>query len=323
MHLTLETELTKSPLIDAYTPLLFVGSCFSENIGNGFQRSGMTVEVNPRGTLYNPVSIVDSIVQAVQKNNYTVEELFQNGELWNSWKAHSSLSSTSPYEVISNLDDADLRVRNILNKENAVLIVTLGTAQVFEFQGSIVGNCHKVAAAKFSNRRLSVEEVVDSLNKLMASLPEKCQVIFTISPVRYVREGLHQSHLSKSVLFLALDEIIAAHSNTHYFPAYEILNDELRDYRFFAEDLVHPGSVAIRIISKKFRDCFGTPELEERIKEWNELEKALNHRILFPETNEAAKFREHTLGKLRKYCRKYNVDLSSLPEDASLISARQ
>ena len=243
--------------------ILMLGSCFSDEIGEQMKQRNMSVTCNPFGTLYNPLSIANAIHSSfVHCTSYIVH----HDGLWHSMMHHGSFSRPTREEAEEAVKASIETMQNAL-QEATVVIVTFGTAWIYEMNGEIVGNCHKLPADRFTRRRLTVEEIVAAWQPIIERYPDK-HWIFTVSPIRHVKDGLHENQLSKATLLMAIEQLIdnrqsivpRQSSNRHYFPSYEILLDELRDYRFYADDLVHPSSLAVNYIWERFVDTFCTPQ---------------------------------------------------------------
>ena len=253
--------------------ILMLGSCFSDEIGRQMEERKMAVTCNPFGTLYNPLSIA----QAIQKTE--LPALIEHDGLWHSMAHHGSFSRATKAEAEEAVKGSIMMMQRAL-EEATVVIVTFGTAWVYELTDErmkeltnerIVGNCHKLPEKNFTRRRLSVEEIVDAWQPILAQYPDK-KWLFTVSPIRHIRDGLHENQLSKATLLMAVEAIRNQYSAISYFPSYEILLDELRDYRFFADDLVHPSTLAVEYIWERFCDTFCTSQTINAMniahKEW-------------------------------------------------------
>lgn len=229
-----------------------VGSCFSDSIGERMCRCGMNVAVNPFGVLYNPLSIATCLERCIEQQLIVDSDLVFYEGVWHSWLHHSRFSDVEKQCCMDacNAGMSEARERLL---SGCKLIVTFGTAYVFERveTGAVVGNCHKLPACNFNRRLLSVVEVVDRWSGLLRQLKD-VEVLFTVSPIRHFADGAHGNQISKSTLLLAVDDLVRNHTNAHYFPAYEIVLDELRDYRFYERDFVHPNDVAVDCVWDHF-----------------------------------------------------------------------
>ena len=269
MKLQTTIDVTPSPWKIGYEDkILLVGSCFADSIGQMMEQRGLQVTCNPFGTLYNPISIANAL--NLQSPIFNLQ--FHDG-LWHSMFHHGSFSRPAKEETEQVVADSIETMQRALN-EASVVIITFGTAWVYEMNGEVVGNCHKLPAERFTRRRLSVEEIVAAWQPILMRYPDK-HWLFTVSPIRHIKDGLHENQLSKGTLLLAIEQLTLPFKEGQrvgYFPSYEILLDELRDYRFYADDLVHPSSMAINYIWERFADTFCTPqtrnEMTLRLKDW-------------------------------------------------------
>ena len=257
--------------------ILMLGSCFSDEIGEQMKQRNLSVTCNPFGTLYNPLSIANAIHSSfVHCTSYIVH----HDGLWHSMMHHGSFSRPTREEAEEAVK-ASIETMQKALQEATVVIVTFGTAWIYEMNGEIVGNCHKLPADRFTRRRLTVEEIVTAWQPIIERYPDK-QWIFTVSPIRHVKDGLHENQLSKATLLMAIEQLIDNYqsSNRHYFPSYEILLDELRDYRFYADDLVHPSSLAVNYIWERFVDTFCTSQTRNEMIIQHKRWKQTQHRPL-------------------------------------------
>lgn len=231
--------------------ILMVGSCFSDEIGDQMKQRYLNVSCNPFGTLYNPLSIAQALTMT------EMPPLVEHDGLWHSMAHHGSFSRADKHEAEQAVA-ASIAVMQQALQEATVVIVTFGTAWVYEQDGVIVGNCHKLPENCFRRRRLRVDEIVETWRPLLERYPDK-HWLFTVSPIRHIRDGLHENQLSKATLLQAVEEL------GDYFPSYEIMLDELRDYRFYADDLVHPSSMAVNYIWERFVDTFCTQQTKNEL----------------------------------------------------------
>ncbi|MDD4968664.1 MAG: GSCFA domain-containing protein [Paludibacter sp.] len=278
--------------------IMSLGSCFAENIGKKMKDVCFEADINPFGVLFNPVSICNSLEILLHDKIFTKEDIFEYKSLWQSF-SHSSLFSDSTAEgCLSKINDRLNDARTFLGKAN-ILLITFGTAWVFEDKksGRVVSNCHKLPAGEFIRRRLTVEEIVADytllINKLQSVLPA-LTIIFSVSPVRHWKDGAHDNNISKSTLLLAIDELQTKLQKVHYFPAYEIQMDELRDYRFYAPDMLHPSDVAVDYIWNRFSETYFSRQTEALKKRLEQLKSDLTHRPMHPDSIEYVKFLDKT-----------------------------
>lgn len=284
-------EIPHSPIKITYTDcVMTLGSCFAENIGKRMSNAYFQLDINPFGVLYNPVSIANSINLLLQNKPFTKEDIFENKSMWQSF-AHSSLFSDSTPEGCLQKINSQLNLAVEFIQKIDFLIITFGTAWVFENKksGKVVTNCHKLPANEFVRRRLSVQEIVVDytalIDKLKVLFPN-LQIIFSVSPIRHWKDGAHGNNISKSTLLLAIDALQQYFQNVHYFPAYEIQLDELRDYRFYGSDMFHPSDVAVNYIWKRFSETYFSTETYELKKRLEKLSIDLAHRPLHPDSVE-------------------------------------
>lgn len=245
--------------------ILMLGSCFSDEIGEQMKQRYLSVTCNPFGTLYNPLSIAQAINYQLPTTNDQLPLIEYDG-LWHSMSHHGSFSRTDRNEAEQTIRASIDTMQQAL-EESTVVIVTFGTAWVYEMNGEIVGNCHKLPADRFMRRRLSVEEIVAAWRPILNRYSDK-HWLFTVSPIRHIKDGLHENQLSKATLLQAIDQMVHGkwtNGKLHYFEAFEIMLDELRDYRFYADDLVHPSSLAVTYIWERFVDTFCTPQTRNEL----------------------------------------------------------
>ncbi|MBG7630366.1 MAG: GSCFA domain-containing protein, partial [Bacteroidetes bacterium] len=243
--------------IDYSSTLLLIGSCFSENISKKLAYHKFQTHSNPFGILFNPIAIENFITNAINKTAYTERDIFQLNERWHCFDAHSDLSATDKNELINNLNEAITNTNQHLS-ESSHIIITLGTAWMYRFieTDTIVGNCHKVPQKKFLKELLTIEDIVASLENictLIKDLNPSANILFTVSPVRHLKDGFVENAQSKAHLISAIHQVINEKNQLFYFPSYEIMMDDLRDYRFYASDMVHPNQTAIDYIWEQFK----------------------------------------------------------------------
>jgi len=264
--------------------------------------SQFDILLNPNGIVYNPLSIANAIDRAMGLKAYTHADLVQFNELNHSWHHHGKFSAMAEEDVLTNANRMQQQLHQYLQKESTVLL-TFGSAWLYEYEGEVVANCHKIPNHQFTKRLASVSEIVEAYTPLFKTL-QASEVIMTVSPVRYIKDGMHQSNLSKSTLLLAVNELCAQFEHVHYFPAYEILIDELRDYRFYDTDLVHPNQQATDYIWWTFLATYGNEVTKTMVDRWNKLSQRIHHRPINSETEAYHKFVAQT--ELMK--EKFNAD---------------
>lgn len=246
--------------IDYGTRMMMLGSCFAENIGSRLRSYKFNVDVNPCGVIYNPLSVANTLRLLLSGRDVTADKLLFNNGKWVSLQHHGSFSSPGREECLENINAALKTSSDFLTRCD-VLFVTFGTSWVYRFKatGEVVSNCHKLDAKAFERHRLTVDEIVrvyDDLIHLLRQRQPLLKIVFTVSPIRHWKDGANGNQLSKAVLLLAIDELVHRHQEIVYFPAYEIVMDELRDYRFYADDMLHVSAVAVDYIWERFRDRY-------------------------------------------------------------------
>jgi hypothetical protein len=274
--------------------LLLMGSCFAEEIGNKLQDNHFDVQVNPHGILYNPLNIAEAIQRYLDGKQYSEGELFQHGDLWHSWDHHSRFSALNPEEALEKMNTAAADATKRLETADW-LFITLGTAHIYTLKegNRLVGNCHKVPAASFQKRMLSPQEIISALDNMMHRLffrNKKIKIMFTVSPVRYVKDGVVENNLSKAVLLQAVHHLVNKFNRLFYFPAYELVLDDLRDYRFYKDDLVHPNETAINYVWEHFTANCLSKEGQQLLPQIEELNRAMQHRPFNPESPQHKQF---------------------------------
>lgn len=294
MNFRTEVENNETFKIGYSDKILMLGSCFTEYIGAKFSRAKLNVLVNPLGIMFNPESIAATIDRAIDGAMVSPNELFCNNGLWCNYNFHGSFSSVDKTEAIQKMNLA-LNQASTIIKEATTLIITFGTAFVYKNieNNKVVANCHKVASTNFTRSRLTVESIVERytelINKLLLINP-KIQIVLTVSPVRHLRDGAHQNQLSKSVLLLATEQLTTQFNCVHYFPAYEIILDELRDYRFYETDMVHPSGQAVEYIWELFSQRHFTSADIALMQQIDKMQNAVDHRPINPKTNDFQTF---------------------------------
>lgn len=279
MKLQTIVDIPASPWKIGYEDrILLLGSCFSDEIGAQMKQRYLNVTCNPFGTLYNPLSIANAINFQLPITHDQLPLVEYDG-MWHSMAHHGSFSRATKEEACGAVKASVETMQKTL-QEATVVIVTFGTAWVYEMDGAIVGNCHKLPEKNFTRRRLTVDEIVAAWKPILERYPDK-HWLFTVSPIRHIKDGLHENQLSKATLLQVVEVISNQSSVVSYFPSYEIMLDELRDYRFYADDLVHPSSLAVQYIWERFTDTFCTNqtknELILRHKQWKQAQHVPLH----------------------------------------------
>ena len=276
--------------------IMLLGSCFAESIGCKLLDRKFLTDINPLGIIYNPVSLLNSIEILKNNKNFTKNDLFEENGIWKSFYHHSRFCHSDMNTTLKNINERIIFSSEFIRK-TSFLFLTLGTAWVFEHKesGKVVSNCHKGPASNFNHRLLSVDETFKTLKSIVEitkNINPGCTLIFTLSPVRHLKNGAHGNQLSKAVLTVAIQKLQETFPEIQYFPAYEILLDELRDYRFYADDMIHPASLAIEYIWEKLCSAFMNKETLETMKEIENIHKAVQHRPLFPNTKAHQNFKK-------------------------------
>lgn len=298
--------------------LMLIGSCFSDNIGSKMQNALMNVDINPFGTVYNPASIANEIKEIVSGREITSKDLFQASGMWNHFGFHSHFSSATQTVALENMNNRLKSAHENLKKCDWI-IVTLGTSIVYEYKktNTIVSNCHKLPSVNFTRRMLTLDEVKHCLETLLSTLfnyNPHIKVIFTVSPIRHISDGLEQNQLSKSILRVAVSDIVATyHEHCCYFPAYEIMMDDLRDYRFYAADMVHPSDVAVDYIWNTFKATFFNDNTSQIISRCERIAKRLAHRPMTDNQTALIRFQQDTQEILSNLVHEYPY-LRDLPQ---------
>ena len=290
----LQTEIKIQPIEQtiAYGDgLLFLGYCFADEVGGICRGLGFDAMVNPFGVLYNPASIAQSVEKLGSGKPFTHEEVIAVGEGQYCTFSHNTSFWNSAEEVLLEQVNRNLEDAHAHFMKAKWIVISLGTSWVFRDKETqkVVSNCHKLPAARFERVFLPVEQSYQYLSEIVQQHPKK-RFIFTVSPLRHLKDGLHENQLSKAALLLAVDQVCKQFGNAHYFPAYEILLDELRDYRFYKEDMVHPTEQAVHYIWERFAGFAIDPKEMPAMKAATELRQMLQHKPLFPESEAFKKF---------------------------------
>ncbi|HCY41175.1 MAG TPA: GSCFA domain protein [Prolixibacteraceae bacterium] len=292
--------------MDYSKSMMFMGSCFSENIGLKLQDLKFNVDMNPFGIIYNPVSIANSLKILLEKRIFTEVDLFQDHGLWNSFSHHSRFSDTDREAALEKMNTRIELSSDFLQKAD-FLIITFGTSWVYELKksGQVVSNCHKVLSSEFKRFRLGVYEITEAYHELLEQLwifNPNLKVVFTVSPIRHWKDGAVENQVSKATLLLAIDRLLNGfgNSNCGYFPSYEIMMDELRDYRFYAEDMVHLSPVAIDHIFDHFGKVLMSSDSLKLAKEVIKIRKAVLHRPANSASIEFERFLLYNLEEINK-----------------------
>jgi len=290
MLLSTPVNIPPSPLrISHETPLLLLGSCFTDEIGARLQMAGFDCLCNPFGTLYNPFSVARCLRQAWRDQPLSQDYLVFHEGLWHSWLHHGRFSQPDAAQVLHACNESIHATHRFLQRQPLILC-TFGTAYTFfltdpdstpTMQGQPVANCHKLPADHFLRRRLSVQEIVEEFQQVVRDL-QPAQFLFTVSPIRHMADGAHGNQLSKATLLLAVDQLVQGNPDCSYFDSYEILMDELRDYRFYSRDLCHPSDVAVDIVWERFQQTYMSEATRDLIRQNEKAWRQRQHRPLHP-----------------------------------------
>ena len=297
-------------LINYNSKIVLLGSCFSENIGNQLDYYKFQTTQNPFGILFHPIAIENLITNAINEKKYTENDVFFNNEQYHSFDTHSSLSANNERDFLDNLNLSIKSTRKTL-EEASHIIITLGTSWVYRYIESdqIVANCHKVAQKKFLKEILSVDTISESLEAiilLIKSINKNASILFTVSPVRHIKDGFIENSQSKSHLITAIHQVIDKRKYNYYFPSYEIMMDELRDYRFYAEDMIHPNKTTINYIWEKFMSTWFDLSANSTMKEIDIIQKGMLHKPFNPNSEKHLQFLENLEQKKLKIMREYS-----------------
>lgn len=295
--------------------LIFFGSCFADDIGGIFKASKFDTLLNPFGVLYNPLSIAEAINRAIANTPFEEEELFKSGNLYHSFAHHSTFSHTNQEYMLQNINSS-MNECSAKIKNADYLFITFGTAWVYELKesGKIVSNCHKLPASYFIRRRASINELTENFAKVIERLLKinpNIKIVLTVSPIRHLKDGAHENSLSKSTLLLLCDVLQNMFKeNVSYLPTYEIMLDELRDYRFYADDMAHPSKRAVEYIWERMQEEVVNPESNNIIKEWSKIRQGINHRLMSADIEGYKSFLNTLLKSATSFADKYkHIDI--------------
>lgn len=293
-----------SEKIDHRSHIFSVGSCFAQYMADEFRKAKFEMCSNPFGVMFNPASIHAALHRISSYELFSHKDIIFDRNWWFSYDLHSSFNEISSERILNNAN-ASVVESNIRLKNADWVIITFGTAWVYTLNesGQIVANCHKQPTANFTRRRLSVEEIVGMYEELIRGILADKKVIFTVSPVRHLGDGADENFLSKATLKVAVAEIVERFDNAYYFPAYEILNDDLRDYRFYGEDMCHPTVQARDYIREKFFGAVLTPKSLQLLPRIEKITRAVLHTPFEPEGEE-----------FQRFCHQQIQAIDSLPE---------
>ena len=310
--MNLQTKITVAApdfLIDYNSRLMMLGSCFAENMGSKFSYYKFDVDVNPCGIIYNPLSVANVLRLIVEGKQFEKSDLRQVGGKWVSLYHHGAFSSTDPDECLRRINDRLTKATGELRTLD-LLVITWGTAWVYRYtrENIVVSNCHKIHSQEFERSRLSVEDIVKEYLMLIGRLREinpGLRILFTVSPIRHWKDGAHGNQLSKATLLLAIDRLREELQHVYYFPAYEIVLDELRDYRFYADDMLHMSGFTVDYIWERFLYSFISPEVLGLMNQIGRVNKGVAHRPFDPQSEEYHRLVKKMLAEIAMISRSY------------------
>ncbi|MDN3690010.1 GSCFA domain-containing protein [Cyclobacterium jeungdonense] len=282
--------------------VLTIGSCFSETIGNRLEQFKFQASVNPFGVVYNPISIFDNLLMTLSDQAFDPDLCIQHHAKFVHFHCHSRLNAFSKEELMSLLSQKQRETFRHLQTASH-LFITFGSAFAYRHRksGRLVANCHKIPQREFKKELLELEQMSGSFeifNKSLKRVNPYIQIVLTLSPVRHIKDGIPENQLSKSMLRVLCDQLTHSHSNIGYFPAYELMMDDLRDYRFYKDDLIHPNAMAEDYIWEKFQDSFFDVDTRKLTKEIDQVHKSLSHRPFEPLSPQHGKFLKALLDKV-------------------------
>ncbi len=310
--MNLQTKITVAApdfLIDYNSRLMMLGSCFAENMGSKFSYYKFDVDVNPCGIIYNPLSVANVLRLIVEGKQFEKSDLRQVGGKWVSLYHHGAFSSTDPDECLRRINDRLTKATGELRTLD-LLVITWGTTWVYRYtrENIVVSNCHKIPSQEFERSRLSVEDIVKEYLVLIGRLREinpGLRILFTVSPIRHWKDGAHGNQLSKATLLLAIDRLREELQHVYYFPAYEIVLDELRDYRFYADDMLHMSGFTVDYIWERFLYSFISPEVLGLMNQIGRVNKGVAHRPFDPQSEEYHRLVKKMLAEIAMISRSY------------------
>lgn len=299
----------QEPKIDYKSNVLLLGSCFVENIGKKFDYFKLKNTLNPFGITFHPLVLERLIKNSLKDKSYSEKDVFQHNERWHCYDAHSVLSDASQSNLIDSLNLSSKELKCSLTSASHI-IITLGTAWGYEQQYSteVVNNCHKVPQKNFKKTLASVGELVETLKSISATIKAinpDAKLILTVSPVRHLKDGFVENTQSKAHLISAVHKTISETKNTVYFPSYEIMMDELRDYRFYSEDMLHPSQIAVNYIWDQFIAVWFSQEGKDTLNRVNDIQRGFAHRPFNPSSDAHQKFIKNLQEKIEALQKDY------------------
>jgi hypothetical protein len=320
MDFMVNLDIKKLPTPISYNDrILLVGSCFTEHIGNALQAARFQVLQNPHGILFDPASVGNSLISYIDNRKYQKSDLFLLNEVWHSWDHHSRFSQMDPDKAIHDINESQDRAHQFLKEGNWV-IITLGSAFQYRLNDTVtpaeqssdnrkgVANCHRAPAQWFSKHLMGIEEIISTLDSCYHRLRQynpNIKILFTISPVRHLRDGVTENNRSKARLIEAVHHLVGKYQDLWYFPAYELVIDVLRDYRFYDIDLAHPNYMATEFVLEKFADACIDESSRKLMAEIRKVMIAKNHKAFQPSSSAHRQFMEDHLNKVKQLQQKY------------------
>ncbi|MDO5104704.1 GSCFA domain-containing protein [Capnocytophaga sp.] len=299
-----------TPKIGYHSKIVSLGSCFAVNIAQKLHYHKFQVVSNPFGILFHPLAIEKIITKSMQNAIFSEEDFFQHNDLWHCFDFHSELSQLHLINMVKIANQQSKQLQTGLQEADFVFI-TLGTAWIYEHhQHGIVANCHKLPQTEFSKRLLTINEIENSLQNSIWQIKNSnpsAKIVFTISPVRHLKDGFTQNQISKAHLISGLHSFLTKNTDVAYFPAYEIMTDELRDYRFYADDMLHPSQVAIDYIWERFINTLIDPNCLADMKSVDSIQKGLKHKPFNPESEQFLAFRKNLETKIEALKHKFKT----------------
>lgn len=298
-----------------YTPSMFIGSCFTESVGSKLNDYKFPADINPFGVIYNPSSVSKSLELLIEKKEFTKDDLYFFNGKWLSFFHHSSFSDKDHEQCLSRIN-AKITESSEFLKKAGFLFITFGTAWVFEWKesGETVSNCHKISALKFNRKLLTAEDILGDYKTLIHKLLQfnpQLKIIFTVSPIRHWKDGAEGNQVSKAILLLSVHQLLKKFQSVNYFPAYEIIMDDLRDYRFYSDDMIHLNSVAIDYIWERFCETYLDKEASGIMKNIDQVLSAMGHKPFEPDSDLHQDFLIKILDKIEKLQLQYSfIDFS-------------
>jgi hypothetical protein len=313
MHIfrTIVSNSLSSSKISLNNPFLTLGSCFADGIGRRLRENKFSVLPNPFGTIYNPHAIHKLLHYAIADKTPPDNTYLNHNEVFLNYDFHSEFSALSQAELVEKIETS-INTTHAFLKNASHLILTYGTAWIYERRDTseIVANCHKKPSAEFTKSLLTQKKVIESFQNVYSALKTfnpSLKIILTVSPVRHLKDTLELNSVSKSVLRLACHTLSTTYTDVEYFPAYEIMLDDLRDYRFYKEDMIHPTEEAVDYIWSAFMDSYADQDLKNFLKQWKEIQTAMAHKPFHPSTKAHQKFLSDLLKKLELLSTKVDV----------------